>query len=590
MTRIRKAADADTLFINPESEIVFSNNKFLTVVDEFGLWCKRVNEDDGKIDWDTTYVAQHATFDPVPVMGPDIVARLTGATVDITPDASDSWCLSAGAITYLWTAPGASATADLNTATPTITYDAAGRYLITCTVTCNAEATTGRRNVYVDDGSLATNDFILTSLRGSAQQGGYSLRVTLYDNATIALIRERAKVILYARDFYNGVEESLGPVAQCCENVIFIGWIAEESITLNPRLNVVEFIVEGPAGWLKRLESQPIGIEDTDYADNGGGAASGWSEFSNLTVDKALWHVLHELSTADTVIDCILTSDARQSPFFSCTLSDLWSQLQDIAERIYAAPLCNRYGQLYIEIDPQMVPLADRAGFPSVMTITGADYYESKFDITRLDATETAIVEIIGHVYSNGDEADYGGRSPGDTYRDYGEYLQQDDKLVGNLAQCLQLAGLLCGMKNNEYPEVEIDLAQNNRFFDICPRQYAVKSIVAGDSERAIVWSSKKLIPRRIEYEHNERSGFLKPSIEFEAETFEQNAVEFELPNESEPPVEPPEEPPAPPPPPPEEPPPPPEPSDTDAVVAILDDIETTTDFDVANPTWATEI
>ncbi len=110
ITRIRKTPTSSILYINPESEIDFANDLYLTVVDEYSLWCKRINETDGKADYDTTYSDQHSVFDPVPVLGPDVVLWMDGATEQTTRDGSSSYCIGGTISSYAWLAPGASAT------------------------------------------------------------------------------------------------------------------------------------------------------------------------------------------------------------------------------------------------------------------------------------------------------------------------------------------------------------------------------------------------------------------------------------------------------------------------------------------------
>jgi hypothetical protein len=135
------------------SEIVWADNLYLTVVDEFGLWAKHpslIGTTLEMMDYLTSYDTQHSDFAPVPVLGPDAVLWLSGATVSITPSAASSWVPGSTIASYEWQAVGASATSGLTTATPTITYDAAGVYRLRCTVTAaNGEDWEGFRKVFV---------------------------------------------------------------------------------------------------------------------------------------------------------------------------------------------------------------------------------------------------------------------------------------------------------------------------------------------------------------------------------------------------------------------------------------------------------
>src|SRR5690349_2998408 len=76
--RIRKAPIAGTFYIGLTSNIVWQSNCYLTVVDDFDLWAKHAVIDAGalKMDVDVAYSNQHASFNPVPVLGSHAVLWL----------------------------------------------------------------------------------------------------------------------------------------------------------------------------------------------------------------------------------------------------------------------------------------------------------------------------------------------------------------------------------------------------------------------------------------------------------------------------------------------------------------------------------
>ena len=214
IARIRKAASSTKLFIGRTSEVKFADNVFLTVIDEYGLWprIKYIQEGSDHIDFmdfDVAYTDQHTNLDPVPIMGPDRVLFYQGAlgggnTIQAVMDGSASYCLGSTITAYLWTAPGASSTSGLTTATPTFTYNAPGTYRITLKVTAETGAVfTGFRTIMVfDNTALPVSDFKLNSCSGDYTTGGWSFKATMYDNADLGLVRDRAKCILFARDWY----------------------------------------------------------------------------------------------------------------------------------------------------------------------------------------------------------------------------------------------------------------------------------------------------------------------------------------------------------------------------------------------------
>jgi hypothetical protein len=141
--------------------------------------------------------------------------------------------------------------------------------------------------------------------------------------------------------------------------------------------------------------------------------------------------------------------------------------------------------------------------------------------------------------------------SPGHTPRRYGSPETVDRVLAASQAESNQLAGLLLGWRTNDLPDVPVVLLENNRMFDLFPRQYAAVEVAAGDTPRGVTYDVR-LIPRHISLYYDNETGFMHAEINFEGESFEQPSVNGDVPEEGELPRVPPI------PPPPELPPPPP--------------------------------
>ncbi len=128
--------------------------------------------------------------------------------------------------------------------------------------------------------------------------------MTLWAEADLTTVRDRAKVILFARDWYGSTEQSIGPIPGR-ENIIASGWIDGDSIEWNPEQGSVTFTVQGPAWWLDQMVTFPLGM------DNVTSAPTDWLHYKNLTMDAFCWRLLHWHSTATTVIDVKLSGDTR---------------------------------------------------------------------------------------------------------------------------------------------------------------------------------------------------------------------------------------------------------------------------------------
>ncbi len=373
--RIRVAPTSSILYLGETSDIAWVDNAYLTVVDEFQIWGRApfVDGTTAYMDRNVAYSDQHTNCDPVPVLGPHAVTWLFGASVDVTFNASDSWVIGSTITGYSWSAPGSSGLAGGATATPTITYNATGTYRVSCAVTAaNGKTFTGYRYVFVySDNALPTTQFSVTSVRGAKESAGWTFQVTLYGEASRTQVRDRTMVILFARDWYGTEEISLGSVPGR-ENIVALGWIDGETINRTPdgaAPGEVVFEVKGTAAWLKMLQDFPAGILDFD------GVPTAWTQFNDLNVQKGIWHFLHWRNTATMTMDCYPVSDSRQIAESSAPEGDPFQQLMTMAEQtILAEPVVDRFGRLTIEIDAQLIPVADRAGLPVLEEIADVDW------------------------------------------------------------------------------------------------------------------------------------------------------------------------------------------------------------------------
>jgi PKD repeat protein len=597
MVRIRKTSSDTVLYIGAVSEIDWTAGDHLTVVNEFPIHARNPRILSGTIymDYDTAYSAQHSNPDPIVNIGPDVVLWMSGATVVFTPTCSPlDWTGTAIVPTsYTWVAAGASATSDLTTATPTITYNAAGSYLVSCTVVTSGGASFQRHLIAIvtTAASPGITEFDVDTFSGEYLDGGWSCAVTLYDQATKTELRDRSRVLIWARDWYGGVEGSYGPVDHA-ENLIMSGWLLGETIQPDPAGKSVSFQIGGPQAVLRTCRSQSGSLSATDFGD---GAAVSWERMANVTVPKALWHLARWRSTLSRCCDIRLSADVAHTGTVSFTAGDLMSQFGEVARKAVAALVCNSAGQVWIDRDPQTIRAANRAAVPVVMSITSTDW--STMTIIRREFPEIGRAEISGTAFAGGVDVPVGAISPGDVpaVRGGGEAMA-GDIAIATQADVIELAGWLAGAGAAEIANIDTTLAMNNRFFDIAPNQYAQVSIASGDTERGFTVTDYEMIPRSVRYPYSSATGVLVTQLALEGVGPQWPAVAMTFPGEGEPPIEPP---PIDPPP---DPPPggggggggggdvPPEPGGLDAIVASSTDVRTTADLSVASPTWTTEL
>lgn len=587
MVRVRKAATSSILYVSECSDVAWAVGQYLTVIEDFGIWARhlRITGTDPFVvymDWDVAYDGHHLTCDPVPVLGPHVVKKLAGATVQVTGfDAGDSWVRGSTITGYSWAAPGASATAGMATATPTLTYNAAGWYRVSCQVTAeNGRFFTGYRYVYVYDSTHPPAWAMdVSGCEGDTGRGGWSFRATAHADATLAEVRNRALVILFAEDVYGSTEGSVG-IVKDRENILAIGWIVGESITHDPVHGTVEFVVEGAHSLIGKVTGFPSGVKDVGPA-----VPATWLEMQNMKVEDALWHFLHWRSTCTRMMDIFPPGTNVPIGLANSGLSTLWQQVQEIAvQTIKAPPLCDRYGRLYVQTNSQFIPVADRAGIPIILAIQ-SNYWRDSVQIERVVVPPVGRVDQAGVAWSNAIQkgTPLFSLAPGHVMKQYGGVQAEDRLALTGQAQANLLAGLILGNALNPYPSMLVRFAMNLRALDICPWQYATVTLAADENPRGIVLTNFKIIPRRVSlsYQGGEDGGVLLTDVDFEGYTTETSSCDGDIP------ATPPD--PAPPPDPPLPPDPPAPPGVPPPDTMLLHDrinIVLTEDFQSANPTW----
>lgn len=590
VARIRKAATSSILYIGETSEIEIQDNDYLTVVAGYEPWAKHILsiKNSLKMDWDIAYSDQHADPEPCPVLGSDVVLELTGDDVTFYPDFSNSWVIGGEALTYNTTCEGASDITDGTTDSPEITFDTAGRYLMYCEVATATKSFTGVRVIHVlGEGYDPTVAFEISDIEDDLDGGGSSAIMTVYGD--VSGIRDRSKVIIYAKEYLDLANVQQGPDVDR-ENLWMVGWIVGETIRTGiiDGLQWVTFEVYGEHYILDKETSKPVVYKDTLFGDGGGGAANRWDEFNGLTVPKALWSFLHYRTTLTRMTDVrIPTAETDQAPQLPAPAGSVWSQIGAIADGTILARACfDRIGRLWVAIDPQCTPEADRGSIPVVMELQAADRGEA-IELRRTIIGEIGRLEVSGDYYKSGVITKFGAVAPGNTSGRFGDPEPIDGLVVASQADIIQKAGLVYGMRNNPYKGIPLEIQQINRFIGVWPPQYCQLTVATAINSRGLNLGTIKILPRQLNISYDAATGRLSATGAFDKESFQAPAVAFYFPGSDG--GEPPgggdeDEPPEPPPPTEEEE--DPDGSDADVVAATATEVSTTDTFDEATPSW----
>jgi hypothetical protein len=526
IVRVRELPTSTIFYISETSDVAFADNDYITVVDSFSLWPRdtRQSGDITYMDYEIEY-GDYRQGGIIPRIGPMVsVLKRTSGTVTFTPPSPAlSACYDGETVSsYLYAFPGANSTSNLTsgTGTASATYTTAGEYRWSCTITDSAgRQTVSYRWVFVDPDELP---FRLLSCSADADNGYWSFDVSCYADVAQSSIYDRALVTLYAdSEYYNGTAGSIGKISGY-DNIVATGWVDGESITYNSETSEVTFSVKGPGYWFEKIRAFPFDLQYT------GDQPTDWKHIEDMTVDKALAHILFWTTTAPLVMDCFFTGDANIVKLIAQPAGSLKDQLKAIAKNtLFADMMTNSYGQMFIEVDPQIIDDTTRDAFPVVMDITESDR-EDNLTIERVNVQETSMIELSGYQdYDGSADVLLYSRAPGNIGKRYGYMRSVDGYIFADQSDCNRIAGALLATDNRIYEHIEIPLAQNNRLFDICPRMYATLTVSSADNIRGVGITAERLIPRKVSYFYDHDAHTMTSTVFFEFETIGADGVTY---------------------------------------------------------------
>ena len=544
--RIRKAPTSSILYVAEDSAIDWSDNDYLTVVENYELWIKypRIIADGSPVfykDWDVSYSDQHSNWAPVAVLGPpdcQFIEAGTGlATCKFVGDRSYPVAPGATLTGYSWSFPGGTpstaSTAGTEAAPHTVTWDTPGRYWISLTVTdSNGKTHTGRRPVFIfpETGEGAPYTQVkMPSRSGNINQHGHTASFEVHGDADQAQFPDRALVVYFTEDWYGNTKKSIGGNFPYRAHVRFVGYIQSETTVKDPQTSMVTFDAatihalmdsrEGFSSWIKTK-----------------GSASNWCEATNLTADRAALSLCRYNSTLLDITDVMISGDTLliKSQEFAAKTS-LLQQLQTLYDDLFAHVACDKQGRVYFEKDPQMRPVANRSSIPIIADLTHGDWRE-RINLPRPQEPKTSFINL-GGVYYPGHPAEVVAilsKAPGDAPAYMGTTREINGLILSGQSDGNVKAGLALAYDNNEFPAISMPMAGDWDVFDIVPQEYVRLSLAADETKRGIVWTNQKLIPRQVTLtvEDTEQGRVHRVDIEVEKDSYGPAGVDGDYPNE----------------------------------------------------------
>lgn len=294
---------------------------------------------------------------------------------------------SAGTITHLWTlptgvtfAPGSSSTDAAPTVRATVGY-----YIIEHTVTdsSNSQTEVSYPQISVHDATHMPYSLTIDSPLQGEPGRGFSLSVTLYEDADLVALPDLCPVIVWAREIINGSVQSIGHKVAGRSHILCAGYLRRDRTPIDSSGGLVHFDIVSP---LMRLYELPGFSKVMDRV----ASPASWSEIEGLTVKRGIIQLLRYYTNAPQLFDLVFDGfDDANYPALYLQKKTPGDQVSELVDSRGARLAADHSGRMEVQQRLDITPIADRAAIPVTFTITADDCYEVEVEREHIRPVET---------------------------------------------------------------------------------------------------------------------------------------------------------------------------------------------------------
>lgn len=292
------------------------------------------------------------------------------------------------------------------------------------------------------------------------------------------------------------------------------GYIAEGSVAIRPEYNEVEFEIESIAGVMNRETSPPVFLLDS--ADPSA-EDDAWAWGQNVNVFRGMVYLLKFHSTIMDIADVALYNDTTLTKAVDYPQDTLWNMLIQFAKgkRLMRGGV-TRTGRIVVGRDPNLVPVAQRTAFITVMQLAQGDWQE-QITAPQMPYPRTSFLCLSGLTYDGipaNEPNPVFGMSPGRPPKDHGSERELQFLKLVDQTEANTLAGLLVGTDNMPYGEIVIPMRGNwTRAFDPAYQEYVQTPASGFVTKRETILASELLIVRKVSVSFDWESGTMNPTL-----------------------------------------------------------------------------
>lgn len=517
-----KSFSSPTLVIN-SNNFQLANDDYVTILEEIkpeALVCNTDNvatlENDNE-----AYVDENSNYKPLARMGTPMVAFLDGATVTLNYWSDSIAVAPAATLTgYAWTfpggTPGSSASPGTALVPVSVVYNAYGQHYHSLEVTdSNGKVHTGYRPTFIFNrqGTPGVDapfaKITIDSVQANREQGGWTLAMTVRDTANQTYFPDRAQVILFAEDWYDGVKVSRGGQRTYSENIVFVGYIHSGSVKANVGDQTVSFEASGLGSFSNDLTGDAVDFERQ-------ATSTDWHVLVGQTPMLAAYHLLTEHCTFDHLCDLHLDGLSYAAQWVDAIEGSIISQLQDIAKSVRGVVGTSAQGLLWISTNPNLQDVGDRTD-GNVLVQQAGDLIGDVEITNENQIKKTKQVDFSGVAWTGTQDTDFFSVATDLPYSNAQMQTVDNVRCANSQADSNNICGHYLAQANNRFPETVFHWRGNWRVFDCFPFENVQINVTAAENKRGIIWTNQKFYRTGVSY--NYQNGSLMVSTTEEMET-----------------------------------------------------------------------
>ena len=523
---------APTLNVSAHNTVL-ADNTYITVKEEIAPQSIHVAIDDNDVvseDGNEAYGSNYNTqYIPLARCGTHAVAYLDSVTGLATVNfyqRSTAIANGASISSHLWTwrggtvVTGSTTTAGTSGAPNVVTWNTAGDYYCSYTATDSNGKTHTRYFVVFVRARDAANVYTALEVGGiEGNDNSYRATLNVKTDAGASAFPARALCVLFAEDWFGAEKISIGNSNDVHrENIVMVGYIRRGTTKFDWAKSSVEFEIESVSGAMDNMWGLAGGLETAD-------APTGWHQLAGLTYNLFAHHVLTRHSTISQITDCYLNLPTYTTEYLDLQDASIAEQLRNVIAAVRGRMGCSARGALYLEANPQLLPLDERASTYTIQT-TSSDLRD---EVDFGDEGQEQQISQIDFAGENADADPVFALAPGVPWVG-GRSEKIDGVRVTDQSEANEIAGLFEGYRNNAFADVVISWRGNYRALDVYPAEPIAVNVLAAQNKRGIAWTNQRCWVKRVAYDY--KPGILLVQTTVEKDSFGSTGITGDYPVE----------------------------------------------------------